>query len=133
MKRYLSFLLLCLFIGTSYAKEQTYKVVKYCWGVRTNDPIQTAGKPKKANFTIVVDEEKNQIAINNPKDKQVYTIVSDTPVNFEVHNINVDYKQYLIKDEKGLEGSVYLRMKDGKVLEILVKHQQSHTYTIDPE
>ena len=27
MKRYFSFLLLCLFIGTSYTNEQTYKVV----------------------------------------------------------------------------------------------------------
>ena len=95
-------------------------------------PWRTAGKPKKANFTIVVDEENNQIAINNPKDKQVNKNISDTPVNFEVHNINVDFKQYSIRDERALEALVFLRMKDGKVLEIMVDHQQSHTYTIDP-
>lgn len=133
MKRFISCLLLCLIIGTSFANVQTYKVVKYSWGVRTNDPRQTSSRPKKANFTIVVDEENNQIAINNPKDKQVYKIVSDTPASFEPLNINVDYKQYLIKDERGMDGKVFLRMKDGKVLEIMVNHQQSHTYTIDPE
>lgn len=133
MKRFISCLLLCMFIETGLANVQTYKVVKYSWGVRTNDPLKTAGKPKKANFTIVVDEENNQIAINNPKDKQVYKIVSDTPVSFEAHNINVDFKQYLIKDERGIDGKIFLRMKDGKVLEIMVNHQQSHTYTIDPE
>lgn len=133
MKRFISSLLLCMFIETGLANVQTYKVVKYSWGVRTNDPLKTAGKPKKANFTIVVDEENNQIAINNPKDKQVYKIVSDSPASFEPLNINVDYKQYLIKDERGIDGKVFLRMKDGKVLEIMVNHQQSHTYTIDPE
>ncbi len=122
MKKCAIFLLLFLCYGF-LANAQTYYVSKYRWGMispsATSNEIDW-GRFKKADFDITIDVEAASVVIDGPSESRTFTLLDEHPTVIEKYNPSYSGRSYCMAAEGNSQYEIYIRERDGKVVEIMV-------------